>query len=84
MAVRNDDEIELSQVNPQRFNVVLEDRGVVSRIEKDALVTVFDERGKAPIPCYVLGIRESVVQDGNAIFGNRRKRVRNEKCKKGK
>lgn len=67
VAMRDDHEIEFGEIDAEGFDVVLENVGVVTGIEKNAFAVVFDERGEAPIFGDEFGIAEGVVEDGDAI-----------------
>ena len=74
MAMRNDHKVELREINAKRVDVVFEDDGIVSCVKKDALAIVFDQGRESPVLGDLLGIRKSVVEDGDAILRGRRKR----------
>jgi hypothetical protein len=68
MAVRNDNKIQLREIDAKGFDVVLERRRIVSGVKQYALAIVFDEGGKAPVfgDSFVIGKR--VIEDRNAIL----------------
>jgi len=49
VAVRDDHEVDLLQIDAQRLYVVFEDPGVVAGVEQDAFAIVFDQGRKTPI-----------------------------------
>src|SRR2546427_11642904 len=69
MAMRNDDKIQLGEIHAKGFDVVLECRRIVSRVEEDALAVVLDEGRKAPVfrDRFVVGKR--VIENRDAILG---------------
>jgi hypothetical protein len=87
MPVREDDRVEILEVDTELRDVVLEDSRIVPRIEEDAPTAVFDERRKAPIHLQRLGsCTERVVEDRDPLRRLRRqccKRTGNDECKEG-
>ena len=77
VAVRQDDEIEIGEVNALRLDVGGEDVAVVAGVEQDSLAGDLDERGEAPILLHRGVGAEGVVEDRDLAGGlSRRDRRR--------
>ncbi len=78
VAMGDDDEIQLGEINVERFDVMLKDFDVIAGVKQDALSIVFDERGETPVLCYLRGIGKCVVKDCDAVRGQKRRKRRND------
>jgi hypothetical protein len=56
-AVRNDDKIQVGEIYAEGFDIVLEDRCIVSSVEEYAPAVMPDQGGKTPVLCdnFVIG-----------------------------
>src|SRR5690349_21405966 len=63
VAMRQDDEIEVSKVNALRINVGGEYVAIVAGVEQDSLTRHLDERGEAPILSHCSVLAEGVVEN---------------------
>jgi hypothetical protein len=50
VAVRHNDEVELSQIDTHSLYVVFKNFGIVARVEEDAFAAIFDQSCKPPNP----------------------------------
>ena len=67
MAVRDDHEIDLLQIDAQRLHIVFEDLGVVAGIEQDVLAAIIDQGGETPVQRNSGVLPERVVKNGDPI-----------------
>ena len=74
VAMGDDDEIELGEINVERLYVTFKDLGVITGIKENSFSVVLDERGETPVPCDLRRIRECVVKNRDAIRGENRRR----------
>ena len=67
VAMRDDDEVQLHEINACRLHVLREDLGIVAGVEQDPLPAILDQRGIAPVLSHSRRLPERVVQDRDAI-----------------
>src|SRR5947207_2306130 len=63
VAVRHDDKVQPGQIYALGFRVSRQDVGVVAGVEQDALPTVVDDRGVAPVLLHGRRLAEGVIED---------------------
>src|SRR5690348_16364935 len=64
----DDNKIQLGQIYAQGFDVVLEGCRIVASVKQYALPLVLDESRESPVLRDVFGIREGIVEDGDAVL----------------
>ena len=67
MPMRDYSEIQLLKVNIRNFDIMREDIGIVTGIEKNPHAAVLHECGKSPVLLKSGRFAESIIDDGNAI-----------------
>src|SRR5271168_4962331 len=67
MTVRNNDKVELGEIDVQGLDVAREDFGIVAGVKEDAFAIVLDERGEAPVAGELRIIAKRIVKDGDAV-----------------
>src|SRR5262249_59641321 len=63
MAVRDNGEIKLPQIDAFGVDIVSKDIGIVAGVEQNALAAILDERGKPPVLLHRRGLAERVVKN---------------------
>jgi hypothetical protein len=66
VAMRDDDEVEILEIDAKGVDVVDKVRGFRACIKKHAPATIFDERGISPSSLEVRGLSERIVEDGDS------------------
>src|SRR5215831_12783758 len=72
MTVRDHDEIQLLEINPQGTNIVREHLRVVARVKEDPLPTVLDKGGEAPVAREASATPKRIVKDRHSAGGSLR------------
>jgi hypothetical protein len=67
MPMRNRYEVDISQVDAERFSILGERSRVIAGVEQDALSAKLKQRSKAPILSQLRPLAERVVKDGYTI-----------------
>ena len=72
VAMRNDSEIQLGEVDSAGPDIAPEYLGVVAGVEQDPLPAILDVGGKPPVELHFRTLAEGVVKDGDlglSLFG---------------
>ena len=69
MAMRQDDEIQVGEINALRLYVRREDVAIIACVEQDALAGDLYERGEAPVLFHRGILAERIVEDRDLGFG---------------
>jgi len=72
MPVRKNDDVQVREIDSDRFGVRPEDAFVVSRIEENPNASELDERGKSPILREPGLGTEGIVEDRDRVVARRR------------
>src|SRR5256886_3805846 len=76
VTVRDNHEVDGSQIDPQGADILGEDIRVVPSVEEDPLPVVLNERCEAPVPGEAGAAPEGIVKDRNAVGRSQRGGVR--------
>jgi hypothetical protein len=63
MAMRDNDEIELLEIDTLGFDIASEDLRIVAGVEQDALAAILDEGRKSPVLRHRRGLAEGIVEN---------------------
>src|SRR5215470_11043249 len=69
MAMRNHNEVQVSQVNVHGFDIGGKDFGVIAGIKQNLLARILDQNRKTPILLEVSRIPKSIIKDSCPAFG---------------
>jgi hypothetical protein len=67
VTVRNNDEVELGEINIESFDVMLKDFGVIAGVKEDPFTVVLNQSGKSPIASKSGIGAKGVVKNGDAV-----------------